>query len=97
MLPAGFGAIGNIAAAVTPQQQVALDVAECDQGFYGAGGALNSVCTPCPVGTTTSDTGAQLISECNCKYTDRMNHNKHHSWYQWATDAAVFAMPNGCC
>jgi hypothetical protein len=64
----GYGVVGNVGAAVTPQQQVALDVAQCEQGYYSAGGALNTVCTLCPPLTTTADVGNLGIEDCNSKW-----------------------------
>jgi hypothetical protein len=43
----------------------AVPVLECPAGFFSAGGALDTKCTPCPAGSSTAETGSTSVAQCS--------------------------------
>ena len=55
---------GDISALSDPSS---TDVVQCPMTHYGSGGAVASVCTPCPLYTISTTPGATEVSEFNGK------------------------------
>ena len=79
IVDANQGFIDQVAASqLTSAQAADLAVIDCPPTHYGAGGAVNSVCTLCPGGHLASKPGALSVSECNCKYHHELR-NMHNA------------------
>jgi hypothetical protein len=52
---------------MTSAQAGDAPVMECPASMYGPGGAVNSICLPCPGGKVAPAPGAISSSECTCK------------------------------
>jgi hypothetical protein len=66
---AGLAAFAVNTAILTAQMQASLVVLECPVGYYGVGGAVDSTCTQCPCGSTTTVTGATSEGACTGKHS----------------------------